>query len=98
MTPEPTYAVPVSRFPGYSVPPPTPEQIAMSMTNRFHQNRWSDTRQQIHDMTRGSVLLFPAEQYFNCHASTQRLNDAYSGVRKWTLSRKDGVNTVRRVK
>jgi hypothetical protein len=70
----------------------------MSMTDNFQQARWSETRAAIHAMKRHAVLSFPAEEYFNCHATVQRLNDAYSGVRKWVMTVKDKASTITRVK
>lgn len=66
--------------------------------NRFQQQRWSETRQAIYAMKRGAVLSFPAEEYFNCHATCQRLNDAYSGVRRWRMTVKGRAATITRTK
>jgi hypothetical protein len=68
------------------------------MTDKFQQMRWSATRQQIHAMKRRAVLTFPPEQYFNCHATVQRLNDAYSGVRRYVLTTKNKHSTITRSK
>lgn len=68
------------------------------MIDNFQTARWSDTRNAIHAMKRHQVLTFPAEQYFNCHATVQRLNDAYSGVRRWVMTVKGKASTIRRAK
>lgn len=49
-------------------------------------------------MKRKAVLTFPPDEYFNCHATVQRLNDAYSGVRRWSMTVKDKTSTITRTK
>ena len=56
-----------------------------TMSDRFNRTRWSDTRKRIDAMSPGQELSFPATEYFNCHSSVLRLNDAYDGERKYEL-------------
>lgn len=55
------------------------------MSDRFNKTRWSKTRIAIDAMTPGETLDFPPSEYFNCHSSVQRLNDAYCGERKYEM-------------
>lgn len=67
----------------------------MSMTKRFLRKRWSRTRRRMDRMKPGAVLRLPRKEYFNAHASTFRLNDAYAGERQWTLQRQGPVLIVK---
>lgn len=55
------------------------------MSDRFNRTRWSNTRKAIDAMSPGQELSFPVSEYFNCHSSVMRLNDAYDGERKYEL-------------
>lgn len=62
---------------------------------RFQKVRWSRTRKRIHDMRPGQTRKFNRTDYFNCHASVYRLNDAY-GERHWTMKVSGERITVKR--
>lgn len=55
------------------------------MTKRFQMGRWSATRRAIHALEPRCEQVFAAAEYFNAHASVQRLNDAYDGARIWSI-------------
>lgn len=59
----------------------------MKLTERFQRARWSKTRIAMDAMEKGEILKFPDSEYYNAKASTDRLNDAYDGKRKWKLTR-----------
>lgn len=69
-----------------------------TMTARFHRGRWSETRKQIDAMAPGDSLTFTEGQYFNAKASVERLNDAYAGMKIWSLSLNNKAPTVTRTK
>jgi hypothetical protein len=68
------------------------------MPARFQRSRWSETRRKIDAMPEGGVLRFGADQYHNCKATVDRLNDAYAGARQYTLSGCRKTVTVTRAK
>ena len=68
-----------------------------TMSDRFNRTRWSETRKKIDAMSPGEVLTFPCVEYFNCHSSVMRLNDAYDGERVYELSGGERAPVVKRV-
>lgn len=68
----------------------------MPLVERFQRQRWSSTRKNIEKMKAGASCRFDPTDYFNCHSSVMRLNDAYDGVRRWKMKINKGRITVRR--
>lgn len=56
-----------------------------TLIRRFQRARWSSTRKRIHDMRPGQRRHFKRTDYFNCHSTVYRLNDAYDGARRWKM-------------
>lgn len=67
-----------------------------AMVKRFQRSRWSSTRIRIEKMKPGKRRHFPLTDYYNCHSSVTRLNDAYAGRRKWKMvMSSDGIIVTR---
>lgn len=71
---------------------------SITMIARFQKHRWSKLRTEIHEMKPGEKRVFSPNCYNSAHATVDRLNDAYDGMRKWKLSRKNFLITVKCVK
>jgi hypothetical protein len=67
------------------------------MSDRFNRTRWSDTRKAIDALKPGQSKKFPEAEFFNCHSSVMRLNDAYDGERKYELSGGRSAPIVKRI-
>lgn len=70
-----------------------------TMVSRFQRGRWSNTRVIIDAMDVGDKKEFPVTEYFNCHATVDRLNDAYDD-REWEMQgwAKSKTIAVRRIR
>lgn len=73
-------------------------QLSMNTVERFQKMNWGEERRAIHELAVGQEIYFSVKGHNNTHNHVRRLNDAYQGRRAWTLSRRDDVRVVARIK
>jgi len=71
--------------------------LDMPLLARFQRARWSETRRRMDAMRPGETLALARSEYYNAKSSTDRLNDAYEGSRRWFLKRERDRVMVRHI-